>query len=100
MMLFECDRSPEYNHVYHNRCLKIFIEEELKKNKKAGLKEADVLKALRCPQCYQSTQDISEQTQKMAMMRPANRERKGSNTKKAEEKKSSGTSSQGDRDID
>jgi len=25
LLLFECKRSPYYNHVYHNRCLKTFI---------------------------------------------------------------------------
>lgn len=36
LIMFECERSPFYNHVYHNGCLKAFFEEELKRDKKAG----------------------------------------------------------------
>ena len=53
LLLFECKRSPFYNHVYHNGCLKTFIQQELSRDKKAGLKESDILKAFRCPECYQ-----------------------------------------------
>ena len=98
LILFECERSPFYNHVYHNGCLKAFFEEEVKKDKKAGLKEVDILKAFRCPFCYQQKQDIGEQTQKMTMMRPSKKEIRSTvvGGKKKEEVKSSGTSSQGD----
>ena len=52
LKIFECERSLYYNHVFHNRCLRLFIEDELKKDKKAGLKESDILQALRCPECF------------------------------------------------
>jgi hypothetical protein len=70
----------------------------LKRDKKAGLKEADILKAFRCPFCYQQKQDISEQKERMTMMRPAKKEVRGNviGGKKKEEVKSSGTSSQGE----
>ena len=62
------------------------------------MKEADILKAFRCPECYQQKQSIDEQTQKMTMMRTSKppKERGTIVGGKKSEHKSSGTSSQGD----
>jgi len=36
LILFECNRNPAYNHSYHIGCLKQFIIDEQKRDKKAG----------------------------------------------------------------
>lgn len=105
LVLFECRRHPQFNHVYHTGCLKTFIGEELRKQDKkggAGVKEKDILKAYRCTECFQQKQSIDEQQQKMTMMRTAAKKERmtvvGGRVDK--EKKSSGTSSQGDAASD
>lgn len=73
LLLFECTRNPWFNHVYHQGCLKQFVLEEYRKNDKKGvgpgLKESEVIKNFRCPECYQQKQIIDEEKQKMSMMR-------------------------------
>lgn len=48
-----------YNHCFHEHCLKRHIKEELRKNKKASLKEADLIKEFRCVICQNESQGIS-----------------------------------------
>ena len=57
-LIFECPHNS-YNHVFHESCLRHAIEEELRKDKKANLKDNDVKKSLRCIVCYRKNQDIS-----------------------------------------
>ena len=58
LVLFECP-GHVFNHVFHDRCLKREIKEELRKDKKAALKESDIEKKIRCMICYKQSQDIS-----------------------------------------
>ena len=63
LVLFDCHRNPWFNHVYHTGCLKQFVQEEIKKDKKAAptvLKDSELVKQFRCPECYQQKQSIDE----------------------------------------
>jgi hypothetical protein len=59
--VFDCHRQTMsgLNHVYHSDCLRNFIHDELKRDKKASVKEADIFSNLRCVACYPASQDIS-----------------------------------------
>ena len=68
VVVFDCPLH-EYNHVYHEGCLKEEVKRELERDKKASTKEKDIVKAMRCLECYQQKQDISgalEHTQRRA----------------------------------
>ena len=43
LILFDCSRESDYNHAYHERCLKRVIKEELRKDKKGSLNDKRVL---------------------------------------------------------
>lgn len=54
LVIFDCSRvGNRFNHVYHESCVYKFIKEELSKDKKAKLKDCDVIKAYRCIRCFQ-----------------------------------------------
>lgn len=55
LIMFDCSKESDYNHCFHERCLKRHIKEELRKNKKASLKELDVLAVYRCVVCYKQS---------------------------------------------
>jgi hypothetical protein len=76
LVIFDCSRNPYFNHVYHTGCLKTFIAEEMRKDKRTGstvLKDSELIKHFRCPECYQQKQSIDEEKQKMSMMRASNK---------------------------
>ena len=52
LLIFDCHLESDYNHVFHARCLKNSIKQEILKDKKASTDDTDVLKQLRCIQCY------------------------------------------------
>ena len=58
LIMFDCSKESDYNHCFHERCLKRHIKEELRKNKKASVKELGVLAAYRCVVCYKNSQNI------------------------------------------
>lgn len=60
LLVFECTRSA-FNHAFHERCLTNFLKEELRKDKKAQIKDDSVRLSFRCPICYKQCQDISFQ---------------------------------------
>ena len=59
MLVFDCKNRSDHNHVFHIRCLKKVIKDEISKDKKASTEDADVMKQLRCIICYQRSQEIS-----------------------------------------
>ena len=54
LILFECPGN-NFNHVFHEGCMKHWIKDELKKDKKAATKESDIAKAMRCLMCYKKS---------------------------------------------
>ena len=54
LILFECPGN-NFNHVFHEGCMKHWITDELKKDKKAATKESDIAKAMRCLMCYKKS---------------------------------------------
>ena len=87
LIIFEC--PGDFNHVFHHRCLDKAIKDELRKDKKAGVKEADVAKSRRCMECYKQSQDISEalvQSQKSTSRVPSrkNPSRSGMHTPRSQ----------------
>ena len=57
--MFDCSKESNFNHAFHESCLKKYIKEELRKNKKASLRELDVLRVYRCVVCYKESQSIN-----------------------------------------
>ena len=58
LILFDCSRESDYNHAYHERCLKRVIKEDLRKDKKAALNDKRVIEESRCIICYKQSQKI------------------------------------------
>jgi hypothetical protein len=59
LIMFDCSKENNFNHAFHESCLKKYIKEELKRNKKASLRELDVLRVYRCVICYKQSQSIN-----------------------------------------
>ena len=59
LLIFDCLVESDYNHVFHARCLRNVIRDELRRDKKAGTNDNDILKQLRCIICYKKNQEIN-----------------------------------------
>ena len=66
LIIFDCSKESHFNHAFHERCLRSYLEEEWRKDKKASQQKFDLNKLARCIVCYKNNQDIQPETSRQS----------------------------------
>ena len=66
LIIFDCSKESFFNHAFHERCLRSYLEEEWRKDKKASQQRFDLNKLARCVVCYKNNQDIQPESKPAA----------------------------------